>query len=345
VPRAAFEIGGERVAPGERRTVELPVSALSNHIPVNLPVHVVHGKRPGPTLFISAAIHGDEITGVEVVRRILQSPAMGRLRGTLLAVPIVNAFGFISQSRYLPDRRDLNRVFPGSPSGSLASQLANLFMTEVVCRSEFGIDLHSAAVHRSNLPQVRADLSDRQTLELARVFGAPVVVHATLRDGSLRQAARDAGVRVLLYEAGEALRFHEVAIRTGVRGVLQVMGALEMLQRRSNQTVVSPPRAQSSYWIRAPIGGILRSPCRLGEAVGEDATMGVVADPFGEVEENVVARRGGLIIGMTKLPIVNRGDALFHIAQISRDEDFSVSLSELQQELRDDPLLSDGELD
>ena len=329
-----------KIAAGERRSIELPISALSNHIPVHLPVHVIHGKRPGPTVFVSAAIHGDEITGVEVIRRVLKSRAISRLRGTLLAVPIVNAFGFINHSRYLPDRRDLNRAFPGSAQGSLASQLAHLFMTEVVRRSQFGIDLHSAAIHRSNLPQVRADLSDPQTLALARAFNAPVLVNSTLRDGSLRQAAREAGVTVLLYEAGEALRFHEVAIRTGVRGVLGVLAKLDMLRSRKLAAIdAKPPRALSSYWVRAPISGIVRSQCRRGDAVGEQARLGVVSDPFGEIEEPIESRRGGLIIGMSKLPIVNRGDALFHVAQVARSDDYSVSLSELQQELEDDPLL------
>jgi predicted deacylase len=338
--RAAFEIGAERIPPGQRQTVELPLSVLSNHVPVTLPVHVVHGRRSGPTLFLSAAIHGDEITGVEVVRRVLKVAALKRMAGTLLAVPIVNAFGFIGHSRYLPDRRDLNRVFPGSAQGSLASQLAHLFMNEVVRRSEYGIDLHSAAIHRSNLPQIRADLSDPATLELARTFAAPVVVHANLRDGSLRQAAREAGVTVLLYEAGEALRFHEIAIRTGVRGVLRVMSHLGMLRRSPLKEVAPTPRALSSYWVRAPIGGILQSQLRLGAAIGEDERLGVITDPFGEVEEPILGRRGGLLIGMTKLPIVNRGDALYHVAQLARGGDYSVSATELEEELGADPVLT-----
>ncbi len=340
--RAAFEFGGQQLQPGERRTIELPMSVLSNHVPVTLPVHVVHGRRSGPTLFLSAAIHGDEITGVEVVRRVLKVAALKRMAGTLLAVPIVNAFGFIGHSRYLPDRRDLNRVFPGSSQGSLASQLAHLFMTEVVRRSQYGIDLHSAAIHRSNLPQIRADLSDPATLELARIFAAPVVVHANLRDGSLRQAAREAGVVVLLYEAGEALRFHEIAIRTGVRGVLRVMSHLGMLRRSPLKDIALPPRALSSYWVRAPIGGILQGRLRLGTAIADAERLGVITDPFGEVVEPIHARRGGLVIGMSKLPIVNRGDALYHIAQLARGGDYSVSVSELEQELESDPVL-DGD--
>lgn len=338
--RGAFEIGGERIPGGQRRTIELPLSVLSNHVPVTLPVHVVHGRRAGPTLFLSAAIHGDEIIGVEIVRRVLRVTALKRMAGTLLAVPIVNAFGFIGHSRYLPDRRDLNRVFPGTAQGSLASQLAHLFMTEVVRRSQYGIDLHSAAIHRSNLPQIRADLSDPATLELARIFAAPVVVHANLRDGSLRQAAREAGVAVLLYEAGEALRFHEIAIRTGVRGVLRVMSQLGMLRRSQLKALPLPPRALSSYWVRAPIGGILQSQLRLGASIADDDKLGVVSDPFGEVVEPIRARRGGLVIGMSKLPIVNRGDALYHIAQLARGGDYSVSVSELEEELGADPVLN-----
>ena len=162
--RGPFTIGGERIAAGERRLVDLPLSALSNQTPMAVPVSVVHGRRDGPTLFVSAAIHGDELTGVAICRRLLASKALNVARGTLLMVPIVNAFGFISHSRYLPDRRDLNRSFPGSPRGSLAAQLACLFFSEVVARSDFGIDLHSAAIHRSNLPQIRVDSEQAEAL-------------------------------------------------------------------------------------------------------------------------------------------------------------------------------------
>ena len=144
--RPDFQIGGETIAPGTRRTVDLPVSVLSDHTPVTMSVHVVHGRRPGPVLFVSAAVHGDEVIGVEIARRVLRAPQLDTLRGTLMVIPIVNTFGFLNNSRYMPDRRDLNRVFPGSESGSLASRLAHLFMTEVVNRAEFGIDLHSAAI-------------------------------------------------------------------------------------------------------------------------------------------------------------------------------------------------------
>ena len=218
-----FEIAGKKVAPGTRQIVDIPISLLSNHTPVNLTVNVVHGKRPGPVIFVSGAVHGDEIVGVEVIRRVLKSTALRGMRGTLLAVPVVNAFGFLNNTRYLPDRRDLNRCFPGHSRGSLAAQLAHLFLHEIVERSDFGIDLHSAAVHRVNLPQIRVNEDDPNIMEYAEAFGAPIILTSPLRDGSLREAARELGVPILLFEAGEGLRFDEMSIRAGVSGVLRVM--------------------------------------------------------------------------------------------------------------------------
>ena len=194
MPKAApFEINGETIAPGSRRTVGVPVSVLSDHTPVSMSVHVIHGRQKGPTVFISGGIHGDEIIGVEIIRRILATKSMSSLKGTLLAVPVVNAYGLINHSRYLPDRRDLNRVFPGNDTGSLAARLAERFLTEVVKRSDLGIDLHSAAVHRTNYPQVRVSPGDTEMATLAEIFGAPVVMTSVLREGSLRHAGKEIG--------------------------------------------------------------------------------------------------------------------------------------------------------
>ncbi|MEM1274872.1 MAG: succinylglutamate desuccinylase/aspartoacylase family protein, partial [Pseudomonadota bacterium] len=201
-----FQIAGQAVSPGNRATVTIPVSVYSDNTPAGLSVHVIQGKRPGPTVFISAGIHGDEVIGVEIVRRLLRAPNLTTLRGTLLVVPVVNTFGFLNHSRYLPDRRDLNRSFPGSPRGSLAARLANIFLDEIVGRCDLGIDLHSAAVHRTNLPQMRVSPGNARTLQLSRVWGAPVILRSPLRDGSLRAEAKGRGVDVLLYEAGEGLR-------------------------------------------------------------------------------------------------------------------------------------------
>lgn len=344
--RAAFEIGGELIAAGTRRTVELPVSLLANHIPVNLPVHVIHGTRPGPVIFLSAAVHGDEIIGVEIIRRVLQRPALNRIAGTLLAIPIVNVYGFLNHSRYLPDRRDLNRSFPGSGRGSLAAQLASLFLNEVVRRCEFGIDLHSAAVHRVNLPQIRAsrDRSGRLS-ELARAFGAPITLSAPLRDGSLRAAAATVGVETLVYEAGEALRFDELPVRAGVRGIMAVMQQLKMLPSRA--IVGAKPRipleATESHWERAPRGGLFRSFKTIGEAVEQGDLLGIVSDPFGDIDAEVIASGKGLVIGRSNLPIVNKGDALLHVAHLRDPGRAEEHVDSVHGWLKSDPLLDEDE--
>ncbi|MBW2374167.1 MAG: succinylglutamate desuccinylase/aspartoacylase family protein, partial [Deltaproteobacteria bacterium] len=183
-------VAGTCVAPGTRASLQIPVARRYTANEVFLPAHVINGKRPGPRLFVSGAVHGDEINGTEIIRRLLKLPALENLSGALIAIPIVNVYGFAAQKRYLPDRRDLNRSFPGSSSGSLAARLAHIFMAEVVAKSTHGIDLHTGALHRSNLPQIRACLDDPETLRLARAFGAPVIMDSALRDGSLREAVR-----------------------------------------------------------------------------------------------------------------------------------------------------------
>lgn len=318
-----FQIGGRRIAPGSRQTVDLPVSVLSDHTPVTLSVHVVHGRRPGPVLFVSAAIHGDEVIGVEIVRRLLRAPNLDNLRGTLLAVPIVNAFGFLNQSRYLPDRRDLNRSFPGSARGSLAGRIANVFAREIVAHASHGIDLHTGGNHRTNLPHVRVSLQDREAERLARAFGASVIVNANLRDGSLRQYALEKGLTMLLYEAGEALRFDERAIATGLRGIVNVMVALEMLTDGHAARRRAPPApdvALASQWIRAPQSGLMRTEIALGQRVARGEVLAHLADVAGENDRPVVAPVDGIVIGRCNLPAVHEGDALFHIASFGTEE-------------------------
>jgi hypothetical protein len=343
--RTAFEIGGETIAPGTRRTIDLPVSVMSDHTPATMSAHVIHGRRDGPVVFVSAGVHGDEIIGVEIVRRLLGMPNLKSLRGTLIAVPIVNAFGFLTNSRYLPDRRDLNRCFPGTEGGSLASRLAHLFMTEVVARSDLGIDLHSAAVHRTNLPQVRVSPDNHETLRLARVFGTPVILRSKLREGSLRGAAKEAGVDVLLYEAGEALRFDEMAVRAGVTGILRVLKDKSMLPKKGiTRPRRKPLLSTSSRWLRAPQGGLLRSFKSEGDMVSEGETLAIVSDPFGELDMPVISDRAGLIVGRTVFPSVNEGDALFHVAEVSDPDEAEETLEHLSSQLEDDPLFDEDEI-
>ena len=327
-------ISGNQIPPGTRQRIEIPVGLRATGAHVSLPVEVVRGRKDGPRLFVCAAIHGDEFYGVEIVRQLLAHRQLQRLRGTLIAVPVVNLFGFIGLSRYLPDRRDLNRSFPGSSSGSLASRLAHTFVTEVVDNATHGIDLHTGAVHRSNLPQVRACLDDPETSRLAHAFGVPVLVNANVRDGSLRQEVFERKIPMLLYEGGEALRFDPGAIKAGVRGVLSVMRALEMLPAsKGSGKRPEPVVARSSHWVRAPRAGLLRTKATLGSWVESGEKLGMIADPLGAEEARVVASHEGILIGRTELPIVNEGDALFHIATFDEPADVSASLEIFQDRL------------
>ncbi len=345
VQRENFTIAGQDIRPGNRLTVDVPVSVLSDHTPVSMSIHVVHGKKPGPVVFVSGGIHGDEVIGVEIIRRVLAAKQLNALSGTLLAVPVVNAYGLINHSRYLPDRRDLNRVFPGSETGSLASRLAHRFLNEVVKRADLGIDLHSAAIHRTNYPQVRITPDDPETEELARVFGAPVIMKSSLREGSLRHAAKDIGKPVLLFEAGEGLRFDEFCIRAGVAGVLRILQHKGMIAKRGvSKPKASPQFCPSSKWVRAPMGGLLRIFKDDGALVRQGDQLAVVSDPFGEAETEIVAPFAGIIVGRAVMPIVNEGDAVFHIGRVQSVLKAEGAVEDLEAQLEDDPMFDEDEI-
>lgn len=342
-----FVIGGEIIPPRSRRMVGLPLPPLYTHTPMTLPVHVVRGAKDGPRLFVSAALHGDELNGAEIVRRLLKQPALKRLRGTLVAVPIVNVYGLINHSRYLPDRRDLNRSFPGSVKGSLAARLAHLLMTEIVQKCTHGIDLHTGAIHRNNLPQIRGNLDDPETARLAEAFGVPVLLNANLRDGSLREAAAEQGIPMLLYEAGEALRFNEVAIRAGVMGVISVMRSLQMLpaSRSHRKKKTEPLVARSSTWVRAPVSGLFRRVCSLGNRVKRGEVLGLIDDPFGGGEHEVTSGVIGIVIGCSEIPLVHEGEALFHIARFEDIREVAGQIEAFQTEHAPEELLDAMEQD
>jgi uncharacterized protein len=343
--RQAFELGGRSVAPGTAATIDLPISRLSTHTEITLPVRVVHGAKPGPVLFVSASIHGDEIIGVEIIRRLLTKIGPRKLAGTLLCIPIVNVFGFVAHTRYLPDRRDLNRCFPGSKNGPLALQLAHVFTQEIVNRSQYGIDLHSAAVHRHNHPQIRIDPDKPKVEELAAAFGPPVIITVPGREGSLRQAAGNQGVHMLLFEAGEALRFDEFAVRVGVKGVLRVMEHVGMATIPAvTSATTAPVRSERTHWLRAPHGGIFRAIRASGDKVNAGDTLGYVSDPFGDKDVPLTARANGVIIGRSNLPSVNQGDALMHIAEVAVFDTVSERMDQIHDDALSDPMFDDDDI-
>ncbi|MDB1125193.1 succinylglutamate desuccinylase/aspartoacylase family protein [Vibrio algarum] len=316
----SLTIAGTDVLPGTQCQINIPVAKLYTDTELSIPVHVQRAVKKGPTVFVSAAVHGDELNGIEIIRRLIKAN-LKVIRGTLILVPMVNVYGVLNQSRYLPDRRDLNRCFPGSAKGSLAARLAQDFMENVVQYCDYGIDIHTGAIHRSNLPQIRADLSDEKTLELAQAFGVPVLLNSVLRDGSLREAATSRGTRILLYEAGEALRFDELSIQTGVKGVQKVLMGLGLLRKRSSRRKIEPYIANKSEWIRAAGSGFVHEFVKLGEQVEKGQILAEINSPLGDLIHKAVSTRSGIIIGKQNIPLVQEGDAMFHIAYFGKDED------------------------
>ena len=315
MPNSDFVLGGVEIPRGTQVTVNIALPKMYN-TPTSLPVRVIRGKKDGPVVFISAAIHGDELNGIEIIRRFRKLSILKRIRGTVILVPIVNVYGIMTLSRYLPDRRDLNRSFPGSQKGSLAGRIAHIFFDEIVSKCDLGIDLHTGAIHRSNLPQVRTNIENAYIFNLAKAFGAPVVLHSEIRDGSLRAVAQEEGIPILLYEAGEALRFDEKSIRIGVHGIVNVLRENNMLPKVSRK---KPPKlpviTKSSQWVRASESGILRTIKALGDTVQKDEVVAYIDEPMDDVYFEIKASFDGIIIGKSEIPLVQAGDAVFHIAR------------------------------
>ncbi|KAF7773770.1 hypothetical protein PCIT_a0089 [Pseudoalteromonas citrea] len=317
-----LKIGEHIIQLGETRKVNLPVAKLYTDADVNLPVYIIRGKKIGPTIFISAAVHGDELNGIEIIRRLINLKGFKVSIGSIIAVPMVNVYGVVNQSRYMPDRRDLNRSFPGSSKGSLAGRVANIFLKEIVAQCDYGIDLHTGAINRSNLPQIRAQLSDPHTLELAQAFGVPVVLNSDIIEGSLRDAAVATGTKVLLYEGGEALRFDEFSIRAGIKGILNVLRHLGMISKKQKMRVKQTPFiANNSNWVRASSSGIVTHHYQLGDQVKKAQILATIGGPYGETLGEVIATKSGVIIGKQNIPLVQEGEAMYHIAYFSEDDE------------------------
>jgi len=307
-------IAGTTVEPGQQVETAIRVARLPGQGWLEVPLAVTHGVRPGPRVFVSAAIHGDELNGVETVRQVTHCLDAGRMSGSLVAVPVVNVFGLYAKSRYTPDRKDLNRMFPGSARGTIASRLAHLFMNEVVKGSTLGIDLHTGSDHRTNASQVRYDFRETRLDAVAEAFGAPLIIHKQAKPGTLRGAATKVDVPVLLWEAGEPMRFESRMVESGVEGVLRVMAHLEMIEERFEWPDPTPRRFEHTSWVRARRGGLFRSAVEAGQPVEKGDVIGHVGDALDAAGQPVKAPRGGVVIGAALSPVVFQGDPLAHLA-------------------------------
>lgn len=308
----AFELLGERVRSGTRKQLTWNASESLSGGSVPTPVLVVHGAEKGDVMCITAGVHGDELNGIETVRRIMHSTKPEKLKGTLVGVPIVNLQGFQRQTRYLPDRRDLNRFFPGHPKGSSASRIAHTFFDQVIRHCDSLVDLHTGSFHRTNLPQLRADLNNESVVELSQSFGSTVVLHSEGGVGTLRRAAVEAGIPAVTLEAGEPLRLQSDEVAHSVKGINTLLATRGMYKRR-NIWGDSEAVYYSSQWVRADTGGILFSKIDLGKRVTTGELLGTVTDPVSNEREEIRATYSGRVIGMALNQFVMPGFATFHI--------------------------------
>ena len=309
---------GVPVPRGQVSDVFLPVSESYSGISLKIPLQIQRSEVDGPVIFVTAALHGDELNGTGAVRELLLDQTFKLTRGSLILVPILNLLAFDRHSRYMPDRRDLNRCFPGFPSGSLASRVADTIFTEIVARCDFGIDLHTASVRRTNYPNIRADMSDPVVANLARKFGAEVIVDFAGASGTLRREACDAGCPTIVLEGGEVWKVEPAIVETAVRGIKNVLRHYEMIDGEieipDTQMVVG-----KTQWVRAEHGGFLQFHVRPGQVVEHDQPLATNSDLLGRQNRVMLAPFDGVVIGMTTLPAVSPGQPVFHIGKMPKN--------------------------
>ncbi len=314
---------GEKVEPGTSAQLHWSATELFEGVPVSTPVLVVNGRKAGPVLCLTAAIHGDELNGIEMVRRVMHDMIPEKLSGAIIGVPIVNVQGFRRGSRYLPDRRDLNRYFPGNPRGSAASRIAHSFFTRVVMHCDALIDLHTGSQERYNLPQIRADLRDPDVVTLTQGLGGMVILHSTPARGTLRAAATAAGIPTVTLEAGGPSALEASVVRQGVTGIETLISTLSMQRRRSIWGDPEPVYYRST-WVRADSGGILFADVSLGSTVRKGDLLGTITDPVSNARAELRAPYSGRVLGMARNQVVMPGNAAFHLGIVDdRPEDLA----------------------
>jgi hypothetical protein len=307
-----FHIQGQTISAGEHAQVVLNIYKLPTHTLIEIPVFIFNGEEPGPTILFLAGMHGDEINGIEVVRKLIKRDDVRKLRrGCVVAIPVINIISFLAGTRDLPDGRDLNRCFPGSKNGSLGSRIAHDLMETIIPQIDFGIDFHTGGSKISNYPQIRCVFDNKRNLELGKIFSPLLVLNSPFRENTLRQAAAMQGKQILVFEGGESRRFDYESIKEGLNGCLRVLKHYKMIKTevKSTPTVF----LKKSSWVRAKSSGLFHTTKKSGSRVKKGEVLGMICDPYGEVEHELIATADGFIVGVNNQPVVNQGDALIHI--------------------------------
>lgn len=313
-----IQINGEKIGRGEDKELDLKIARLPTYTNIDLPVRVIRSNKPGPVVLLTGGLHGDEINGIEIVRRLLANKLLQLEKGSVIAIPLMNVYGFIQNVRGVPDGKDINRSFPGSKSGSLAKLLAFTIMKEIVPKIDYGIDFHTGGSSRSNFPQVRCVLDIEKNLELARAFAPPIILHSALINKSFRKAAYRKKKHILVYETGESMRFDQGGIQEGINGTLRLLKHLEMISEAPEPH--QPEIYEKSDWVRASFAGLYHTKVKLGEYVEKGMILGSITDPFGNEKKRIKSKTEGRVIGINNCPVVHKGDAILHIATQKRLE-------------------------
>lgn len=308
---------GETVKPGESKTINMEIARLHTMTKLKIPIIVERAKVDGPVVLFTAGLHGDEINGTEIVRQIIVRKINKPKRGTIICIPVVNIFGFVNRSREFPDGRDLNRVFPGSKNGSLASRFAWNLLQEVIPNVDYCVDFHAGGASRFNAPQIRIAPGDAGLEQMSDIFNAPFTLYSKNIKGSFRSACSRLGVKILLFEGGKSLDINEDITREGVQGAKRLLAHLDMLnpKKTAHPAPAPPVRITSSFWVRARNSGMFQNKTAAGKYVEKGEVLACITDPFGKFEKKVHAPYSGYIINSNDAPIVYQGDAIFHISQ------------------------------
>lgn len=304
---------GTEILPGTGAQLSLNVAKLHTHTPVHVPIFVERAEKDGPTILLMAGMHGDEINGMEIIRRVIRKGWNKPNSGTIICMPVFNIFGYLNVRRELPDGRDLNRSFPGTKNGSLASQFAYQFMKEIAPNVDLVIDFHTGSAQRSNMAQIRCLLNDAVSMELAYVFNPPFIVHTSHISKSVREAMNKRGKKILLFEGGKTNSIDEKIVEEGLAGIQRVLNHLGMKAFKTEVPEHLPTVILSSKWLRAPNSGVFQSVVQNGSKVAIGTVLGIVSDPFGSIEKKIKSTMEGYIICVNESPLVNKGDAVFHI--------------------------------
>jgi predicted deacylase len=307
---------GKEILPGKTEELNLDVARLHTSTPIQVPVIVSRGKHEGPTLLLMAGVHGDEINGVEIIRRVIRKGWNKPTHGTVICIPIFNIFGFLSVSRELPDGRDLNRSFPGSLTGSLASQFAYHFMKEIAPIADYIVDFHTGSAQRSNFPQIRCVFEDEESVELAKVFNPPFVIHSGLIPKTLRETLIKRKKKILLFEGGKTNSLDEFVVNEGLEGIKRLMNHFGMRNFKLENNDHQPILIRATKWIRASNSGMFQATITCGSRVHIGTQLGIITDPFGKIERKVKSNVNGYVFCVNEAPIVHKGDAIFNIGSV-----------------------------